>query len=180
MYAGKGIVLMKHLSVKLFVLLLAIAGAVATSIAQEPSESGVPVATQWTLDTAGVTQRNSIKSVYMMVCPATQKKGTGFLFETGVIVTNEHVVNGCTSANIEACPSTGGKVLFSDMVGDADRDLAVLRPKQALTGGLSLGSETSLNRGQSLTPWGCPLIYSGPAPILSARWCWRSSTTSCR
>lgn len=157
---------MKHLSVKLFVLLLAV-GVIATSIAQEPSEPGVPVATQWTLDAAGVTQRNSIKSVYMMVCPATQKKGTGFLIESGSIVTNEHVVNGCTGANIEAYPSTGGKVLFSDMAVDADRDLAVLRPKQTLTGGLALGSEASLNLGQSLTTWGYPLIYSGPAPILS-------------
>ncbi len=158
---------MKHLSVKLFVLFLVLAGAVATSIALEPSDSSVPVATQWTLDAAGATQRNSIKSVYMMVCPTTQKKGTGFRLESGVIVTNEHVVNACTSANIEAYPATGGKVLFSDMVVDADRDLAVLRPKQALTGGLSLGSETSLNLGQSLTTWGYPLIYSGPAPILS-------------
>lgn len=97
----------------------------------------------------------------MMVCPATQKKGTGFLIESGAIVTNEHVVNGCTAANIGAHASTGGNVRFSDMVVDVDRDLAVLRPKQALTGGLGLGSETSLALGQSLTTWGYPLIYSG-------------------
>jgi S1-C subfamily serine protease len=159
---------MKHLSVRLFVsLVLLLACVLTASLAQEPVESSVPVATQWTLDAAGVTQRNSIKSVYMMVCPASQKKGTGFLIESGSIVTNEHVVNGCTAANMEAYPSTGGKVLFSDMTVDADRDLAVLRPKQKLTGGLALGSEKALRLGQSVTTWGYPLIYSGPAPILS-------------
>lgn len=159
---------MEHLSAKVFVCFLAVlVGLAATSIAQEAADSSVPVATQWNLDAAGVTQRNSIKSVYLMVCPVTQKKGTGFLIKSGSVVTNEHVVNGCTAANIEAYPSIGGKVLFSEMTVDADLDLAVLRPKLKLTGGLALGSDTSLNLGESVTTWGYPLIYSGPAPILS-------------
>ncbi|MFN0167838.1 MAG: serine protease [Bryobacteraceae bacterium] len=159
---------MEHVSrMQILCVGLLVAGSVGTSLGQAPAEPGVPVATQWTLDAAGATQRNSIKSVYMMVCPATQKKGTGFLIESGAVVTNEHVVHGCTAANMEAYPSTGGKVLFSDIAVDADRDLAVLRPKERLTGGLALGSETALNLGQSVTTWGYPLIYSGPAPILS-------------
>jgi S1-C subfamily serine protease len=103
----------------------------------------------------------------MMVCPVSQKKGTGFLIESGSIVTNEHVVNGCTASNMEAYPSVGGKVSFSDMTVDADRDLAVLQPREKLMGGLALGSDATLNLGQSVTTWGYPLIYSGPAPILS-------------
>lgn len=146
---------------------LVLIGVVAASLAQAPSDSGVPVATQWTLDAAGATQRTSIKSVYLMVCPATQKKGTGFLLDSGSIITNEHVVNGCTTANMEAYPSTGGKLFFSAMNVDADRDLAVLRPKEKLTGGLAPGSDTTLTLGQAVTTWGFPLIYNGPAPILS-------------
>jgi hypothetical protein len=159
---------LKHLLQRTFVvfgLLVVVLGA--TVLAQSPADSGVPAATQWTLDAAGPTQRNSIRSVYMIVCPASQKKGTGFLIESGAIVTNEHVSNGCTAANMEAYSANGSKVSFSEMVVDADRDLAVLLPKQKLTGGVALGSDATLNLGQSVTTWGYPLIYSGPAPILS-------------
>jgi S1-C subfamily serine protease len=131
------------------------------------SNSGVPVATQWTLDAATAIQRTRIKSVFMMVCPATQKKGTGFLIDSGLIVTNEHVVNGCTAAQMEANPPTGGVVHFTSVTVDSERDLAVLHPKERLSGGLSLGSDTALRLESKVTTWGFPLIYNGPAPILS-------------
>jgi S1-C subfamily serine protease len=143
---------------------------VARSIgfAQVSSDSGVPVATKWTLDAAKATEQARIKSVFMMVCPASQKKGTGFLIAAGLIVTNEHVVNGCTAANMEAYAPTGRTVHFSAFeTVDADRDLAVLRPKEKLSGGLALGSESALSLEAKVTTWGFPLIYNGPAPILS-------------
>jgi S1-C subfamily serine protease len=80
-----------------------------------------------------------------MLCPATQKKGTGFLIDSGQIITNEHVVNGCTAANMEAYAPTGRTVHFTGMTVDADRDLAVLRPSEKLSGGLPLGSDTALS-----------------------------------
>ena len=99
-------------------------------VAQVSSDSGVPVATQWTLDAAGATQRASIKSVFLMFCPVTQKKGTGFLIESGVIITNEHVVSGCNAGNIEAHAPTGETIHFTAMNVDTDRDLAVLQSQQ--------------------------------------------------
>ena len=70
-------------------------GTSAWGPAVEPSATdNVPVATRWTLDTAGEIQRNSITSVYLMICPKTQSKGTGFALKNGIIVTNEHVVHG--------------------------------------------------------------------------------------
>jgi S1-C subfamily serine protease len=53
------------------------------------------------------------------------------------------------------------------MTVDADRDLAVLRPRAKLAGGLQLGSDAALSLESKVTTWGFPLIYNGPAPILS-------------
>ena len=54
----------------------------------------IPASTQWTLDAAGDTGRSAVNSVFMIVCPQTGSKGSGFLIEGGLIVTNEHVVRG--------------------------------------------------------------------------------------
>jgi S1-C subfamily serine protease len=148
-------------------LVLVVAATIGLAQVSSNSNSGVPVATQWTLDAAGATQRTSIKSVFLMVCPASQKKGTGFLIDSGSIITNEHVVNGCTAANLEAHAPSGETIQFTAMTVDADRDLAVLRPKVKLSGGLSLGADVTLSLGSTVTTWGFPLIYNGPAPILS-------------
>jgi hypothetical protein len=58
-------------------LLCLIGLGVSTGTAQVAQESaGVPAATRWMMDAAGATQRNSIRSVFLLVCPVTQKKGT--------------------------------------------------------------------------------------------------------
>jgi S1-C subfamily serine protease len=126
----------------------------------------IPTAVQWTLDAAGPTQRTAIKSVVLLYCPKTQMKGTGFLLSDGLIVTNNHVVEGCTAAEIEANPGT--QVFgFDRMATDKDVDLALLHPSKHLTGGLELGSDQDSPLGTSVNTWGFPLMYNGPAPLLS-------------
>lgn len=142
--------------------------SLATATPQDvPSEGEVPVSTRWTLDAAGAMQRNSIHAVFLMICPATQRKGTGFLIDSGLIVTNEHVVRGCEASNIRANAPTGRTITFRAMTVDVDRDLAALTPIQKLAGGFALGSDETLKLGNVLTTWGYPLIYNGPSPILS-------------
>jgi S1-C subfamily serine protease len=62
----------------------------------------MPISTQWTLDAVGEIGRSSVNSVYMIVCTATGSKGSGFLLDNGLIVTNEHVVRGCVESQIIA------------------------------------------------------------------------------
>ncbi len=126
-----------------------------------------PTAVQWTLDAAGPTQRGAIKSVFLMYCPKTKMKGTGFLLSDGLIVTNNHVVEGCTAGEIKANPFGAQEFGFERMATDKDVDLALLRPSKHLDGGLELGSDLDPLLGTSVNTWGFPLIYNGPAPLLS-------------
>jgi hypothetical protein len=61
----------------------------------EPLSERVPVDTQWTLDAAGAIQRNAIRSVLLLECAKTARKGTGFLISGGKVITAAHVVAGC-------------------------------------------------------------------------------------
>jgi S1-C subfamily serine protease len=58
------------------------------------SATKIPVSTQWTLEAAGPVQQTEINSVMLLFCPVTSMKGTGFLIDKGLIVTNNHVVAG--------------------------------------------------------------------------------------
>jgi hypothetical protein len=134
---------------------------------QKKAEEVIPTATQWTLDAAGPSQRSAIGSVYMMYCPIARAKGTGFLLKNGLVVTNAHVVAGCSAEQMIARPSIGPDVRFSKMATDQTVDLALLRPTIALSGGLDLGSDRDPTVGTAVSTWGYPLMYNGPAPLLS-------------
>jgi hypothetical protein len=128
---------------------------------------GVPTATRWTVDAASSDQRGSIKFVFLMVCPVTQKKGTSFLLSSGIVVTNDHVVKGCSAGDLYADTPLGKRLKFRKLISDGERDLALLRPSEPVQGGMDLGSDDGLTLGSQLTTWGFPLIYNGPSPILS-------------
>jgi len=149
---------------------LVVVVAVGTTFGQaQPGDKKgeVPVSTQWVLNAAGPAQRNAIKSVYLLVCPKTDKKGTAFLLTSGTMVTDNHVVDGCGSGDLWATSTMGERVTFSKVITDPNRDLALLRPAQKLEGGLELGLDVSPKVGTTVTTWGFPLIYNGPAPLLS-------------
>lgn len=133
----------------------------------KPQVEGVPVDTQWTLDAAGIVQRNAIRSVLLLVCPRTAMKGTGFLIAGGKVITAAHVVDGCNAADLEGTTPLNAAIQFSRIIRDEHRDLAVLVPKVALEGGLQLATDASVPLGKAVTTWGFPLIYNGPAPLLS-------------
>ena len=127
-----------------------------------------PIATQWVLDAVGPTGRSAVTSLYMIVCPKTPMKGSGFLVDNGVIVTSEHVVRGCSAGEIFAVSSFGQRIAFSSMTVDAARDLAALAPTARPSGGLALAKNSiSVEIGAVLRTWGYPLGYNGPAPLLS-------------
>jgi hypothetical protein len=141
--------------------------AFGQEILGEKTPNKVPVSTQWLMDSAGPVQREAIKSVYLLICPKTDKKGTAFLLKTGTMVTDNHVVDGCSSTDLWAMSPLGEKITFSKIVTDPNRDLALLRPVNRLEGGFELGSDASPKVETRVTTWGFPLIYNGPAPLLS-------------
>lgn len=103
----------------------------------------------------------------LVVCPATQKKGTAFLIKSGTMVTDNHVVDGCSKDNLWAESSTEEKITFSKVVTDPNRDLALLVPKSRIEGGFELGPDVSPKVATPVSTWGFPFIYNGPAPLLS-------------
>lgn len=152
---------------KLLACSLIFLGGLRIAAQDTPDSGAIPTATQWMLDAAGATQRNSIKSVFLLVCPVTQKKGTSFLLASGTVVTSAHVVKGCTEHDLIAFTPLGERLSFSKLVSDQQRDIALLRPTKKLTGGLRLRTDADPALGTAVSTWGFPLIYNGPSPLLS-------------
>jgi S1-C subfamily serine protease len=131
------------------------------------SNNSMPASTRWLLDSVGEMGRSAVKAVYMLVCPKTQQKGTAFLLKTGLIISNWHVVEGCTAADIIGISSERRQIHFNRLVSDQNRDLVALTPRDALTGGLSIVEEGNIQVGTQVATWGYPLGYNGPAPLLT-------------
>lgn len=126
----------------------------------------VPISTQWLLDAVGEIGRTAINSVYLIVCPKTNRKGTGFLMKRGHLVTNWHVIRDCNATEVFALSSDGKEILFQNVLSDENRDLAILEPTKNLGKGLEVADQ-NVEVGIKVSTWGHPLDYSGPAPILS-------------
>jgi S1-C subfamily serine protease len=137
---------------KLLACVLALGIETLPCLGQQPERT--PTAFQWTLDAAGPTQRAAIKSVVLLVCTKTNMKGTGFLLSDGLIVTNNHVVEGCTAEDVKANPFGAEEFGFSKMATDKDVDLAVLHPAKHLSGGLELGADKDSPLNTSVNTWG--------------------------
>lgn len=130
-------------------------------------EDSMPTTTRWLLDAVGDSGRSAVESVYMLVCPETQEKGTAFLLTTGLVISNWHVVRGCAPHELIGVSSDGNRLGFTSLFADENRDLAVLTPNRALEGGLSLRGEGNARIGTQVATWGYPLGYNGPAPLLT-------------
>jgi S1-C subfamily serine protease len=130
-------------------------------------DDNLPISTKWTLDAVGNLGRTAIKSVYMIVCPKTASKGTGFLLSNGPIITNEHVIRGCNYDEVIGFSSLGVRLTFSKLIADAERDLCMLFPSIQPKDGLSIEKGDTLTIGSLVCTWGFPLGYNGPAPLLS-------------
>jgi hypothetical protein len=63
-------------------------------------------------------------------------KGTGFLLESGQIITNWHVTNNCPAEDIIAISSKGVKQTVRKQISDKNRDLSILFTEKELKGGL--------------------------------------------
>lgn len=126
----------------------------------------IPISTQWLLEASEEPNRKAINSVYLIFCPKTQSKGTGFAIKSGQIITNWHVVQNCTATEVIAISSDGKQHKFAQLITDDNRDLAILTPKLPVSSDLEIDNQKVETETKVLT-WGHPLAYNGPSPILS-------------
>lgn len=126
----------------------------------------IPISTQWLLEASEGPNRKAINSVYLIYCPKTQNKGTGFAIKSGQIITNWHVIQNCTAAEVIAISSDGKQYKFIQLVTDDNRDLAILTPELPVSSDLEIDNQKIETETKVLT-WGHPLAYNGPSPILS-------------
>ncbi len=128
----------------------------------------IPVATEWLLNSVDGETKDTIASIFMIICPKTDIKGTGFLHKSGYILTCYHVIEKVTSlSDIIAISSNGKQVGFTDIIIDRNRDLVLLKPKEKLENGLEIDLDTKITPEVQVSTWGYPLEYNGPAPLLS-------------
>src|SRR6266446_2242958 len=153
---------------KIVTALLAISlGISVFSVFAQEQAPKIPVSTQLTLDASAPVQRPAINSVLLMYCKKTQTKGTGFALSDGTVVTAAHVLCGCKEEDIVARTTQDRIIAFSKLVRDEDRDIAAMRPSEPLHGGLELAPDSTTEIAERVNTWGFPLIYNGPAPLIS-------------
>ena len=138
----------------------------------QPTPVTISVDAKQILDAAGPMQRESLHAIYLIVCPNAApdsgfSAGSGFLLNSGVIVTNAHVVGTCTEQSLIGIGVTNNRVKFSRVIKDVDRDLALLVPDKKLENGLKLAKSDTPPPGTVVTTWGYPFLYDGASPLLS-------------
>ena len=136
------------------------------AVAQGPVVVPTSVNATPVIDAAGPEQRKSLHAIYLIACPDVGF-GSGFLLDTGVMVTNAHVVATCTEQTLFGISTANKRVRFSRIIVDTDRDLALLVPTEKLSGGLKLAANDSPAPGTTVSTWGYPFGYDGISPLLS-------------
>jgi len=139
-----------------------VVSAEAQAVPDNASVAAGPV-----LDAAGPRQRVAIRSVYLVSCAKDNIAGTGFLLSNGLIVTNHHVIGTCEASELLVISSSSKRVTVTQRIFDEDRDLALLKPSEKLSGGLELAAVADPLPGTAVSTWGYPFLYNGYYPLLS-------------
>ncbi len=128
-----------------------------------------PIATKLLLEAARKIDESPIRSVYLVFCPTTGFKGTGFLLGGNRIVTCRHVIKGENVAKIVLQSATSQIHRITRKIEDAGRDLAILASAEHLGPGLDIAESDMSRVGERLWTWGYPLGYNGPPPLAFRR-----------
>ena len=132
------------------------------------NEIYIPVAAPIDSDSAGHGGRIAAQAVMRVICPSINSSGTGFLHHSGRIITAEHVVRGCQQT-ILVLPNSS-QVPATVAATDADHDLALLQPQQAINATpLAISDLKSFSIGTQVSTWGFPGGYRGASPMPECR-----------
>ena len=149
---------------RLFVGFIALCAFSQTNV---PAPIPTSVNANLVLDAAGPEQRKSLSAIYLIACPNVGF-GSGFLLDTGIMVTNSHVVATCTEQTLLGISTANKPMRFSRIIKDNNRDLALLVPSEKPpTNGLRLAAKDNPVPGTTVSTWGYPFGYSGVSPLLS-------------
>lgn len=126
--------------------------------------TGAPVDT----DTAGKLAEAARHGLARVICLPTSFGGSGFLHVSGNLITAAHVVAGCAPSDLLILTAAAQRVHVASVAVDEARDLALLRPTEAIRGTpLAVASASTPHLGTQVSTWGYPGGYDGLAPLLS-------------
>jgi len=147
--------------------LFCLLGILAFGQTSTDTSSPVPVATQWLYDAIAPGSKGTVDAVVRIWCKKTASVGSGFILDSGYIITNYHVVQGCAGVDLEVKTSTGSVIPVVDLWSEENRDLAAIKPKAAIKGTFKIEPTRRLIVGTELSAWGYPFGQPGPAPFLT-------------
>src|SRR6266446_288068 len=128
--------------------------------------TNVPVAEPIYTYSAGRGGNIAVQSVVRVICVQENSAGTGFLHNSGNIITAEHVVHGCIQPTI-ILPD-GSQSVTTLIASDQENDLALLKPASPINAtSLQIAVNGNFAVGTQVSTWGFPGGYSGLLPMLS-------------
>ncbi len=153
----------------IFSALLSFLSLSVSSLSGYAANDQIPTAAPMTTNLAGSSGAIAFPSVFRVQCPAKQSSGTGFLHKSGKVITVFHVVSGCAAQDILLLGVQGQSIKVSNVLVDADVDLALLTPAQDIkVPTLTISESDRHTIGSQVSTWGYPAGYSGLAPLLSS------------
>jgi S1-C subfamily serine protease len=145
------------------------AGALTFTVRQLIASKNTNASSSATSNLVGQTGIVASSSVFRILIPRKHKSGTAFLHKSGKVITAAHVIEGSLPADIVLMDSQNNKYLIEDIVSNSDYDLALLTPKETLTGpSLPISLDNQFFIGVQVVTWGYPEGYGGQLPLLSA------------
>ncbi len=132
-----------------------------------PEPSSIPTATQWLYDAIAPGAKGTVDSVVRIWCKKTDVVGSGFILESGYVITNHHVVRGCAAAELEVKTSIAKVIPMAELWVDENRDLAAIKPGLPTKGTFKIQPAKMVVVGTELSAWGYPFGQPGPAPLLT-------------
>jgi S1-C subfamily serine protease len=155
-------------STRCLLALLVGVGVYCSAVLPAHAVDQIPTGTPVETDTAGKSRGVAVSSVVRVVCSAEGTGGSGFLHRSGKIISAAHVVADCDKAKLLLVLGSGKRLEVSEVKYNETLDLALLTPKEKISGpSLPISSTPKLAVGSQVTTWGYPAGYNGAAPLLS-------------
>jgi hypothetical protein len=163
----KGIYVWRHIGIKMLKSTLFYVFCATLGFCQTESSTSVPIATQWLYDSVAPSAKGTVDSVVRIWCKKTNAVGSGFVLNSGYVITNHHVIDGCGATDLEVVTSVAKVIPMADLWFDKNRDLAAIRPRPTTKGTFKVEPNRKVIVGTELSAWGYPFAEPGPAPLLS-------------
>lgn len=120
------------------------------------------------VDSAGIVGQKAITTIFRIVCVKQKKMGTGFLHESGFVLTAAHVVANCEPSDVIIILPQGIKVPINNIISDEEIDIASLKPTKKISGDpIAITNNNKIRIGTQVSTWGFPSGYTGKYPMLS-------------